>query len=112
MALNLPWRWERYDKSINKGDVNSLTCWKTGFLLLFPSDAIYCPPCNKAILLKDVSNLSHTVDLPIDVKSGVTNHWTGLLDNIGLDYWTDIFWVFTHSEVGFIDSCYQGPSEN
>ena len=37
---------------------------------------------------------------------GVTNHWTGLLDwNTGLDYWTDIFLVFTHSEVGFIESC-------
>ena len=23
----------------------------------------------------------------------------------GLDYWTDIFLVFTHSEVGFIESC-------
>jgi len=31
---------------------------------------------------------------------GVTNHWTGLLDwNMGLDYWTHIFLVFTHSEV-------------
>jgi len=31
---------------------------------------------------------------------GVTNHWTGLLDwNTGLDYWTHIFLVFTHSEV-------------
>ena len=39
-------------------------------------------------------------------KTGVTNHWTGLLDwNTGLDYWTDIFLVFTHSEVGFIESC-------
>ena len=37
---------------------------------------------------------------------GVTNHWTGLLDwNTGLDYWTDIFLVFTHPEVGFIESC-------
>ena len=34
---------------------------------------------------------------------GVTNHWTGLLDwNTGLDYWTDIFFVFTHSEVGLL----------
>ena len=37
---------------------------------------------------------------------GVPNHWTGLLDwNTGLGYWTDIFLVFTHSEVGFIESC-------
>ena len=37
---------------------------------------------------------------------GVTIQWTGLLDwNTGLDYWTDIFLVFTHSEVGFIESC-------
>ena len=37
--------------------------------------------------------------------SGVTNHWTGLLDwNTGLDYWTDIFLIFTHSEIGFIES--------
>ena len=36
---------------------------------------------------------------------GVTNHWTGLLDwNTGLDYWTDILLVFTHSEIGFIES--------
>ena len=27
----------------------------------------------------------------------VYNQWTGLLDwNTGLDYWTDIFLVFTH----------------
>ena len=37
---------------------------------------------------------------------GVTIQWTGLLDwNTGLDYWTDLFLVFTHSEVGFIESC-------
>ena len=48
-----------------------------------------------------------------NTQRGVTNHWTGLLDwNTGLDYWTDIFLVlhilrlvFTHSEVGFIESC-------
>ena len=46
-------------------------------------------------------------------KWGVTNHWTGLLDwNTGLDYWTDIFLVFTHSEVGLLIPASQGPSEN
>ena len=31
------------------------------------------------------------------IKEDVTTHWTGLLDwNTGLDYWTDIFLVFTH----------------
>ena len=39
-------------------------------------------------------------------RMGVTIQWTGLLDwTTGLDYWTDIFLVFTHSEVGFIESC-------
>jgi len=37
-------------------------------------------------------------------KWGVYIHWTGLLDwNTGLDYWTDIFLVFTHVVVGLID---------
>jgi len=32
---------------------------------------------------------------------GVSIHWTGLLDwNTGLDYWTDVFLVFTHVVVG------------
>ena len=36
---------------------------------------------------------------------GVTIQWTGLLDwNTGLDYWTDIFLVFAHSMVGFMES--------
>ena len=35
---------------------------------------------------------------------GVTIQWTGLLDwNTGLDYWTDILFVFTHSTVGFTE---------
>ena len=42
--------------------------------------------------------------------TGVTNHCTGVLNwKTGLDYWTDIFLVFTHSEVGFAS---QGLSEN
>ena len=33
---------------------------------------------------------------------GVTDQWTELLDwNTGLDYWTGIFLVFTHSKVVF-----------
>ena len=37
---------------------------------------------------------------------GVTIQWTGLLDwNTGLDYWTDMFLVFAHSMVGFMESC-------
>ena len=40
------------------------------------------------------------------VLGGVTIQWTGLLDwNTGLDYWTDIFLVFAHSMVGFMESC-------
>ena len=36
---------------------------------------------------------------------GVTNHWTELMDwNTELDYWTDIFLVFSHSEVTFVMS--------
>ena len=39
--------------------------------------------------------------MPIE---GVYFHWTRLLDwNTGLDYWTDIFLVFTHVVVGLID---------
>ena len=36
-------------------------------------------------------------------KRGVSIHWTGLLDwNTGLDYWTGILLVFTHSKVLFL----------
>ena len=43
--------------------------------------------------------------LTFESVMGVTNHWTGLLDwNTGLDYWTHIFLVFTHSEVIFVMS--------
>jgi len=39
--------------------------------------------------------------LLVSIKSGVSIHWTGLLDwNTGLDYWTAIFLVFTHVVVG------------
>jgi len=35
----------------------------------------------------------------------VNIHWTVLLDlNTGLEYWTDIFLVFTHAMVSLIDS--------
>ena len=46
------------------------------------------------------------LQLKVHTMKGVTIQWTGLLDwNAGLDYWTDIFLVFTHSEVGFIEYC-------
>jgi len=41
-----------------------------------------------------VTNLYHTPKV-------VSNHWTGLLDwNTGMDYWTDIFFGFTHFKGG------------
>ena len=40
----------------------------------------------------------------VDWTTGL-EHWTGLLDwNTGLDYWTDIFLIFAHSMVGFMES--------
>ena len=47
------------------------------------------------------------------ILSGVTNHWTGLLDwNTGLDYWTDIFLVLHILRLVLLSLASQGPSEN
>ena len=49
--------------------------------------------------INEVTNVSQGHTPPMVVY----NHWTGLLDwNTGLDYWTDIFLVFTHVEVGLM----------
>ena len=46
------------------------------------------------------------IDIIAKSLLGVTIQWTGLLDwTTGLDYWTDIFLVFVHSVVGFMESC-------
>jgi len=62
---------------------------------MFVNDIDYLSLCQVTF------SYSHAEDF-----SGVSIHWTGLLDwNNGLDHWTGIFLVFTHVVV---DSYWQG----
>ena len=66
------------------------------------------PPLNEAMHGQNKYVPKHHPTEPscYTLDTGVTIQWTRLLDwNTGLDYWTDIFLIFAHSMVGFMESC-------